>query len=155
MHFRTYILGTVKEMRGYRGVQLTAGHILLENPHPANPSLRDLIPAAERLCEPGVNPTTDPLSIFVASYVAIVERARYARAEPDEADASAVEKVLVFVKNLVSVRRKRLDELPSPTNTVFTHSGASTPGFPPQQGLTPGWSASLPSVPPTIATVVE
>lgn len=66
-----------------------------------------LVDAADALADPNDRGKPNPLRIFVASYASIVDRARYARAEPTESDAAAVEKVVAFVRNLVEVKKQR------------------------------------------------
>lgn len=103
VHFRTFILGTVPEMREILLGRKTATGTPL--------STAPLIAAADALATEGGSAAgkPDPLRIFVASWASIVERARFARAEPSEADAAAVEKVVEFVRNLAELRRQRRD----------------------------------------------
>jgi anti-sigma factor ChrR (cupin superfamily) len=49
--------------------------------------------------------------VFVASYTAIIDRALFARSEPSEVDAAAVEKVMALVRNLVEVKREKHGEI--------------------------------------------
>ncbi|KAL7420822.1 hypothetical protein Q5752_004775 [Cryptotrichosporon argae] len=90
VHFRTYILSTVATMRDMFAPVPSAPH-----------DLAPLLAAASAL-DPG------PLKVFVSSYLAIVERARYARREPTEVDAQAVERVVELVGRLVEVRKSEV-----------------------------------------------
>jgi len=126
VHYRTFILSTVPEMRecNRRGLAvaklqnhplcfpfslyaLTPGDILCPTAGGPPLSTASLVAAAEALSPPSVPGKPDPLRVFVASYAAIVDRARFARAEPSQADAEVVEKVVALVRNLVEVKRER------------------------------------------------
>lgn len=72
--------------------------------------MRALTAAAARIDPPRHPGEPSTLELFVASYVDMLQRARYARAEPTETEASAVEKVVAFVRNLVAVKRQKAEE---------------------------------------------
>ncbi|BEI85645.1 hypothetical protein CcaverHIS002_0510460 [Cutaneotrichosporon cavernicola] len=100
IHYRTSILDTLPEMR-----------VLLLGDTPNRPNdLGALIAAASRIDPSHRQGEPSTLELFVASYVDMVQRARYQRAEPTEKEASAVEKVVAFVRNLIAVKRQKAEE---------------------------------------------
>ncbi|WRT68131.1 uncharacterized protein IL334_005106 [Kwoniella shivajii] len=90
-HFRTYILSTLPIMR----------QALAPTPSSAPLSLQPLLEASAKINDNGA------IRLFVNSYAKIIERARYARKEPSQADAEAVEKVVDVVLLTLEVKRRR------------------------------------------------
>ncbi|GMK59718.1 hypothetical protein CspeluHIS016_0803240 [Cutaneotrichosporon spelunceum] len=100
IHYRTFILDTLPEMR-----------VLLLGDTPSRPNdLVALIAAASRIDPPQRPGEPSTLELFVASYVDILQRARYQRAEPTEKEAGAAEKIVAFVRNLIAVKRQKAEE---------------------------------------------
>ncbi|KAK1923952.1 hypothetical protein DB88DRAFT_258962 [Papiliotrema laurentii] len=90
-HFRTYIMSTLPMMR----------EALC--PHARAPplSLAPLVSAANDINDSGA------IKLFVNSYVKMIDRARYAKQEPTEGDASACEKLVEIVLLTLQMRRQR------------------------------------------------
>ncbi|WWC88951.1 uncharacterized protein L201_003866 [Kwoniella dendrophila CBS 6074] len=90
-HFRTYILSTIPIMR----------QTLAPTSDVSPLSLQPLLDASSAIKDNGA------IRLFVNSYAKIIERARYGRKEPDQADAEAVEKVVEVVLLTLEVKRRR------------------------------------------------
>ncbi|WWD16955.1 hypothetical protein CI109_101387 [Kwoniella shandongensis] len=92
MHFRTYILSTLHTMR-----QALCPNISSLSPT----SLQPLFSAADSFDDNGA------IRLFVNSYAKMIERAMYAKYEPGEGEAAAVEKVVEIVLLTLEVKRRR------------------------------------------------
>ncbi|OCF74427.1 hypothetical protein I204_04802 [Kwoniella mangroviensis CBS 8886] len=90
-HFRTYILSTLPIMEQSLAPTSTASPL----------SLQPLLDASSSINDNGA------IRLFVNSYAKIIERARYGRKEPSQADAEAVEKVVEVVLLTLEVKRRR------------------------------------------------
>nr|XP_018262665.1 uncharacterized protein I303_04144 [Kwoniella dejecticola CBS 10117]OBR84823.1 hypothetical protein I303_04144 [Kwoniella dejecticola CBS 10117] len=88
-HFRTYILSTIPIMKQSLTPGSSSSDTSSSSPSPL--SLQPLLDAASSVNDNGA------IRLFVNSYAKIVERARYGRKEPSQADAEAVEKVVEVV----------------------------------------------------------
>ncbi|WVW84336.1 hypothetical protein I302_106370 [Kwoniella bestiolae CBS 10118] len=90
-HFRTYILSTIPIMRQTLAPTSIASPL----------SLQPLLDASSSINDNGA------IRLFVNSYAKIIDRARYGRKEPSQADAEAVEKVVEVVLLTLEVKRRR------------------------------------------------
>ncbi|KAK8864729.1 hypothetical protein IAR55_001985 [Kwoniella newhampshirensis] len=91
MHFRTYILSTLPTMRQALAPSSTSSPT----------SLQPLFTAADAFNDNGA------IRLFVNSYAKMIESALYARQEPEEAEAAAVEKVVEIIMLTLEVKRRR------------------------------------------------
>jgi hypothetical protein len=83
---------------------------LIQSDHLLIPSSsRDISPplSLTPLAAAGEQTRDQALTIFVNSYIRLVEQARYARREPSEGDAEAVMKVVQVVRGTMEVRRAK------------------------------------------------
>ncbi|ORY26356.1 hypothetical protein BCR39DRAFT_541490 [Naematelia encephala] len=90
-HFRTYIISTLPTMKQAMCPDATAPPL----------SLEPLFDAADAIQDNGA------IRLFINSYAKMIEKARYARREPEEVDAAAVEKVVEVVLLTLEMKRRR------------------------------------------------
>lgn len=108
-HFRTFILDSLPAVQSALTPASTlqpGGHKSALSSHPPL-SMQPLLDAAHRIGDQGV-------VLLVNSYANLIEKARFSRREPDEADAMAVERVLNVVTFTMELKRKRVETADRP-----------------------------------------
>lgn len=91
-HFRTFILDTLPAVQS----------ALAPSAQPRSPplSMQPLLDAAHHIGDQGV-------ILLINSYANLIEKARFSRREPDEADAMAAERIVNVVTLTMELKRRR------------------------------------------------